>query len=138
MPKKGRGSIGAGCIENDPAQTIHHVEAGTVGRLISACMNIARNHPEWVAKGRVEEVRNPVTGKTTFRTRLERTPTEHPTQEARAMTEREAEEWMRRLREGIDSDGKTLTNIHEIARHEHKRGWNAAVDTVQKFLPTKV
>lgn len=78
MPKRGRQSLGLGPIENDPDQTVCHVEAGSVGRLVSACMNVARHHPEWMAKGRVEEVANPVTGKTVFRVRLERPQRKEP------------------------------------------------------------
>ena len=64
-------TLGAGPIENSPDQKVHHVQAGTMGRLLRLCMNIARNHPEWRPVGKVEHVKEP-DGKTVFKTRLER------------------------------------------------------------------
>lgn len=59
MGLRGRMTIGAGPIETSPTQTVNHVEAGTHGRLLRLCMNIARNHPEWQAIGRIETVVTP-------------------------------------------------------------------------------
>ena len=49
-------------IENTPArpmdddQEITHVHAGTMGRLIRACMKFARAYPNWRASGIVEQL----------------------------------------------------------------------------------
>ena len=56
---RGRGTIGAGPIESHPEQTVIYVEAGTQGRLLRLCMNIARNHPEWNPVGRIEVLPTP-------------------------------------------------------------------------------
>lgn len=56
---RGRMTIGAGPIESYPGQTETTVEAGTHGRLLRLCMNLARNHPEWRAVGRIEAVVTP-------------------------------------------------------------------------------
>ncbi len=56
---RGSTTIGAGPIEAHPDQTVNHVEAGTHGRLLRLCMNIARNHPEWRPSGRIEVIATP-------------------------------------------------------------------------------
>lgn len=64
-------TIGTGPIENSPDQKVTHVEAGTHGRLLRLCMNVARRHPQWRAVGAIETIKRPG-GKTILRQRLER------------------------------------------------------------------
>jgi len=68
-------TIGSGRIENNSKQTVTHVEAGSVGRLIRLCMNVARNHPEWRAVGIVQKLEKPG-GSSVFVQRLERSTKE--------------------------------------------------------------
>lgn len=60
MPKKGIWKLGTGPFLAHPEQTHTTVEAGTEGRLLRLCMNIARNHPEWVPIGPI--IREPKVG----------------------------------------------------------------------------
>ena len=70
---KGRKALGAGPIEAQRWQTETTVTAGTLGRLIRLLMNVARNHPEWQAAGRIETYCDPQSG-TIYRQRLRRPP----------------------------------------------------------------
>ena len=63
-------TLGAGPIQNAAGQKVAHIEAGSIGRLIKACMNVARNHPEWRATGATEEYDND--GSKVYRQRIER------------------------------------------------------------------
>lgn len=59
MGLRGRNTIGAGPIQAHEGQTVQHVHAGTHGRLLRLCMNIARNHPEWRPVGQIERIDAP-------------------------------------------------------------------------------
>lgn len=84
--------------------TTKHIEAGTEGRLIRALMNLARNEPDWIARGQVERFKHGT--KTILRQRVEK----------RAM----ALEWTLK---GGDGWAEAETGKYEIEQAGHAMFW---------------
>lgn len=57
MGLRSSSNLGTGLFLADEQNTTH-VCAGTKGRLLRLCMNVAREYPEWRASGPIEEIPN--------------------------------------------------------------------------------
>ena len=54
MGLRGRMTIGA--FLPAEGQTTTHIQAGTMGRLLRACMNFVRVNPDWYPVGQIEKI----------------------------------------------------------------------------------